>query len=384
MTSNSNMKKIPSAAPFFEREDIDEITDNVKNILQSKRLVLGPYTKQFESRFSEYVGTKYGIAVSSGTAALDIVLRYCNIQNSEVIVPTNTFIACPNTVLYAGGTPVFADMNPESFCIDIDDVIRKINSKTKAIMAVHLSGMPEPEINRLSELCKEKKIFLLEDCAHAHGGTINNQKVGSFGIGGCFSFFATKIISTGTGGMITTDDVKLKEFADALRHQGGVGGEGQIEYFDKFGYDWMMSEITAAVGLNQLSKLEKQLEKRISLAEQYRDELQSIDDVNLLPKYDNIRNVYWKFIVVLDKKINRDKVREILRKEYYIDAGILYPTLCHLQPVYRNLGHKEGECPKAEDVMKNQLTLPINPFMTSDEIHFVVDSLNKVIPRCTE
>lgn len=377
----NSQRKISSAAPYFEDEDIKSIQEDVGIILKSKRLVLGPYTKKFEKQFSEYVGTKYAIAVNSATAALDISLRYCDVKDCEVIVPTNTFIACANVVLYAGGTPVFADMDATSFCINLDDVKKKITSKTKAIMLVHLSGLPEPNLQELIEICNEKDIKIIEDCSHAHGATFNGKKVGSFGIAGCFSFFATKIIPTGTGGMITTDDPDFYAFAEALRHQGGMGGEGQIEVFDKFGYDWMMSELTAAVGINQLTKLEKHLDKRIMLAKFYRNELENNDLIKCVPEFPNSKNVYWKFITVLDDRIDRNKVRELLRKDYFIDAGLLYPTMCHLQPVYKVLGHKEGDCPISENVMKHQLTLPINPFMTEDDVKFVVQSLNEVIPK---
>lgn len=374
-------RKISSASPFFDDDDIELIQKDVATILKSKRLVLGPYTKKFEKQFSEYVGTKYGIAVSSATAALEISLRYCNVKDCEVIIPTNTFIACANVVIYAGGTPVFADMDATSFCIDFEDVKKKITPKTKAIMLVHLSGLPEPQLQNLIELCNEKDIKIIEDCSHAHGATFNGKKVGSFGLSGCFSFFATKIIPTGTGGMITTNDPDFYAFAEALRHQGGMGGEGQIEVFDKFGYDWMMNELTAALGINQLSKLEKQLDKRIELAKFYRNELQNNNLIKCIPEYPNSKNVYWKFITVLDEKVDRNKVRELLRNDYFIDAGLLYPTMCHLQPVYKDLGHEEGECPTSESVMKHQLTLPINPYMTEEDVKFVVKSLNEVISK---
>ena len=170
-------KKIPSASPFFDDHDIKEIQKDVSAILQSKRLVLGPYTKKFEEQFSNYVGTKYAVAVNSATAALDISLRYCDVKNCEVIVPTNTFISCANVVLYSGGTPVFADMDPTSFCIDINDVKKKITPKTKAIMLVHLSGLPQPDMENLIDFCNKKDIKIIEDCSHAHGATLNNKSM---------------------------------------------------------------------------------------------------------------------------------------------------------------------------------------------------------------
>ncbi len=373
------IKKISSAAPFFDDQDIEKIKDDVAQILKSKRLILGPYTKKFEKLFSEYVGTKFSVAVSSATAALEIVLRYIDVKDNEVIVPTNTFIACANTVVYAGGEPVFADMDPESFCMDIDSVKNKINKKTKAVMAVHLSGLPTPQMDELMKICNENNIMLIEDCSHAPGAVYGSKKVGSIGLAGCFSFFATKILPTGTGGMITTNDPELQNFAEALRHQGGIGGEGQIEVFDKFGYDWMMNETTAAIGINQLSKLEKQLEKRILIAKTYREALKKLDSVKPIKEFENTRNVYWKFLTILNENLDRDEIRKELRTKYNIDAGILYPILCHLQPIYKMMGHKEGECPKAEKIMKRQLSLPINPYMTNEDVQYVVDSLDEVI-----
>ena len=373
------IKKISSAAPFFDDQDIEKIKDDVAQILKSKRLILGPYTKKFEKLFSEYIGTKFSVAVSSATAALEIVLRYIDVKDNEVIVPTNTFIACANTVVYAGGKPVFADMDPESFCMDIDSVKNKINKKTKAVMAVHLSGLPTPQMDELVKICNENNIMLIEDCSHAPGAVYGSKKVGSIGLAGCFSFFATKILPTGTGGMITTNDPELQNFAEALRHQGGIGGEGQIEVFDKFGYDWMMNETTAAIGINQLSKLEKQLEKRILIAKTYREALKKLDSVKPIKEFENTRNVYWKFLTILNENLDRDEIRKELRTKYNIDAGILYPTLCHLQPIYKMMGHKEGECPKAEKIMKRQLSLPINPYMTNEDVQYVVDSLDEVI-----
>jgi len=379
VTETKPIKKISSAAPFFDDQDIEKIKDDVAQILKSKRLILGPYTKKFEKLFSEYIGTKFSVAVSSATAALEIVLRYIDVKDNEVIVPTNTFIACANTVVYAGGKPVFADMDLESFCMDIDSVKNKINKKTKAVMAVHLSGLPTPQMDELMKICNENNIMLIEDCSHAPGAVYGSKKVGSIGLAGCFSFFATKILPTGTGGMITTNDPELQNFAEALRHQGGIGGEGQIEIFDKFGYDWMMNETTAAIGINQLSKLEKQLEKRILIAKTYREALKKLDSVKPIKEFENTRNVYWKFLTILNENLDRDEIRKELRTKYNIDAGILYPILCHLQPIYKMMGHKEGECPKAEKIMKRQLSLPINPYMTNEDVQYVVDSLDEVI-----
>ncbi|GIU71279.1 MAG: aminotransferase DegT [Candidatus Nitrosocaldaceae archaeon] len=373
--------KIPKEIPFFEEDDIESISNDVKNILKSKRLVLGNYTREFENKFAEYIGTKHAVAVNSCTAALQISLMYADVKNKEVLVPTNTFIACPNTVIYSGGKPVFVDIDKDTFCMDINDLQNKINSNTRAIMPVHLGGLPIPEMNAIIDLCKDHNLYLVEDCSHAHGAMIDDKKVGSLGDAGCFSLFATKIMSVGVGGILTTNDSNLAQFAEELRHQGGLGGPGKIESFDKFGYDWMMSEITASIGIHQLNKLEKQLERRNRIAEEYRKHLTNIDGIELPPSYDNIRNSYWRFIIKLDKSIDRDQLKDKLRKDYNIEAGVLYPLPCHLQPLYRKMGHKEGECPVVEEELKRQLTLPINSYMDDEAISYVISTLDNLLQR---
>ena len=373
--------KVPKEIPFFEDDDIEAISEDVKEILRSKRLALGPYTKRFEEKFAEYIGTDYAVAVNSCTAALQISLMYIGVKGKEVLVPTNTFVACPNTVIYSGGKPVFVDINKDTFCMDVDDLESKINDNTKAVMAVHLGGLPIPEMNRIRDICRDHNLHLIEDCSHAHGAMIDGKKVGSISEAGSFSLFATKIMTTGVGGMLTTDDPKLARYAEELRHQGGLGSPGKIESFDKFGYDWMMSEMTAAIGIHQLDKLEKQLERRNAIARKYRDALRKMDGIELIPNYDNIRNSYWRFIVKLDPSIDRDKLKDTLRSNYNIEAGMLYPLPCHLQPLYLNMGHREGECPVVEEELKKQLTLPINSYMTDEEISYVLEALDEEIPK---
>jgi len=249
--------KIPGAKPYIE--DIQEITKDIKRVLESRRLILGPYTRRLEEMFREYIGVKYAIATSSCTSALEIVLRYINVNNKEVIVPANTFIACPNSVIYAGGKVIFADTNKDSFCIDYKDVLKKITPKTKAVMAVHLAGLPVPEIFAIRALCKKKKIFLIEDASHAHGAVIDGRKVGSIGDFGCFSLYPTKIMTSGVGGLITTNNRELADFAKSVRHHGQ--GES-LDRIVNFGNDWLMDELSAVLGVYQLKRLEINVSKR--------------------------------------------------------------------------------------------------------------------------
>lgn len=201
-----NKKRVFSSSPYFDSESIKNITTEIAAILKSGILTDGPQTELFEKNFAEYIKVSQAVAVNSGTSAIEILLRYFGISCKEVIVPTNTFVATPTAVLLSGGTPVFADIKAETLCIDPSDVERKITSKTAGVIVVHVAGLICPEIKELKKICKDHNIFLIEDAAHAHGAKIDGKMAGNLCDGGAFSFYPTKIMTTGQGGMITTND----------------------------------------------------------------------------------------------------------------------------------------------------------------------------------
>ena len=367
--------KIPSAKPCFG--SIKEISREIKKVLKSRRLILGPYTKKLEKKFSRYAGTKYAAATSSCTSALEIVLKYINIKEKEVIVPANTFIACPNSVIYAGGKVVFSETKKESFCLDYDDVLKKITRKTKAIMAVHLAGLPVPQIEKLARFCKKKKIFLIEDGSHAHGAEIGGKKVGSIGDAGCFSFYPTKIMTTGIGGMITSNNKKLIDFAKGVRHHGQ--GES-LDSIVNLGNDWLMSEISAVLGLYQLKNLEKNIRKRNKIAERYIRRIARIKGISCFSPSSGVRHSYYKFLAFLDKRINKKKLLKAMEGRG-IEAGTLYPMPCYLQPAYRKLGFKKGLCPVTEEILSRQISLPVFVEMTGRQTNYVLYCLEKEINK---
>jgi dTDP-4-amino-4,6-dideoxygalactose transaminase len=372
--------KVQAAKPSYT--NIDTILNSIKEVLETGGLITGKHTEQLEAAFAGYIGTKYAIAVSSGSASLEIVARYMDVKGVEVIVPTNTFVSCPNSVLYAGGTPVFADMNPESFCIDVDDAQKKITSKTKGIMAVHLGGLPVPELKALVDICQDKGLFLIEDCSHAHGASIDGKKVGSFGNAGCFSMLATKIMTSGgTGGIITTSDEKLVEFAKSVRFHGGI--KNNLDTIVNFGSNWLMPEISAILGMAHIKDLDKMVDKRNEIAEKFYQGLGKINEITFFRPPKNIKHGYYKVLGLLDRSIDRDKFREIMKTKYNVSVGALYPVICHLQPIYQKLGFKEGICPVAEDVMKHQFSLPVYYTMTDEEINYVVQSVENAISELT-
>ena len=240
---------VKNTKPHFDDIDIDNILSDIRVSLETCQLTFGSKLEEFENQFSEYVGTSGAVAVNSGTSALEIPLRYFGVEGGEVIVPTNTFVATANAVIFAGGKPIFADMDSENLCMDFEDVKKKINEKTKGIIIVHMAGLIPPYMHELKDLCEEKNIFLIEDAAHAHGSKIDGLAAGSIGDVGCFSFFPTKPMTTGEGGMITTNDENLIDFAKQLRHHGQKNG-----LMTELGYNWRMSSVNAIIGIHQLKK----------------------------------------------------------------------------------------------------------------------------------
>jgi dTDP-4-amino-4,6-dideoxygalactose transaminase len=334
------------------------------------------HTKEFERKFAEYIQTKFAVAVNSGTSNLEIALRYFGVKNSEVIVPTNTFIATANSVLFAGGKPVFADMREDTLCVDPVDVERRISSKTAGVIVVHIAGLVCPQIQELSKLCKDHGLFLIEDCAHAHGATIDGVKAGALGDAGCFSFYPTKIMTAGEGGMITTDNSGLAEAARMMRNH----GQNSQSLMVTFGHNWCMSEVTAILGEHQLENLEFFVNRRNELAQVYNECLLNVEGVSPIPKPSGIRHSYYKYTVKLDKGINVEKVSQMLKTDYNIETGHLYYPPVHLHPYYmENFGTGEGMLPVAEDVLPRVLCLPLHVGIAKESVPYITQSLDGCI-----
>lgn len=372
---------IPSTRPFFSQEDIEAISKEVSLILGTGRLILGPYTQNFEKQFREYCGVKYAIAVSSCTSALEITLRYFNVKDKEVIVPTNTFIATSNAVIYAGGTPILVDIKPETLCLDPNEILKKITVKTKGVIVVHLAGLPCPDTEKIGQFCHENGLFMIEDAAHAHGALLNGRKTGSLGSAGCFSFYPTKDMTTGTGGMITTDDDQLADFAVSLRHHGagkGTSNTENLNFIANLGNDWLMDEISALLGLYQLKVLEANVTRRNEIAQRYADALANTEGVKLFQVPQNIRHSYYKYPILLSGSINKRKLIEKMKSTFNIVIGSAYDPPCHLQPIYQQLfGLTRGMFPVAEEILERTCCLPMYRQITIEEIDYVLASLKE-------
>lgn len=369
---------LQSSFPFFDEKSIRKILKDIEAALRSGHLTDGPNVKDFEKRFAEYVGVKHAVAVNSGTSALEIALRHFKLEGREVIVPTNTFVATPNSVLFAGGRPVFADIREDTLCIDPEDVEGKISKRTAGIVVVHVAGLICPQMKELARLCEDNKMFLLEDAAHAHGALFDGKKAGSLGDAGCFSFYPTKVMTSGEGGMITTDDSDLAEAALCMR----THGQDAKRLMVMLGHNWRMSEVAAIIGKHQLENLERFVVKRNEIAKHYEKALEGIDGVSLFRTPPNVRHSYYKYPVRLSDEIDREKLAFSLKKEFGVETGNVYDPPCHLQPFYmKNFGTRKGDLPVSEKVLRKVLCLPMHYGITRKDVDYVANALRRSIGK---
>jgi len=334
-------------------------------VLKSGTIAQGPKVKEFESKFSDFIGTEFGIATNSGTAALHVALLAHDIgPDDEVITTPFSFIATANCIKYVGAKPVFADIK-EDFNIDCEEIQKRITPKTKAIIAVHLYGLP-CDMDEIKELAKEHDFVLIEDCAQAHGSEFKGKKVGSFGTG-CFSFYPTKNMTTSEGGMITTDDEKVAEKASIIRNH----GTKRRYYHEVLGFNLRMTDIEAAIGIEQLKKLPEFNKRRIANAKYLTQKLDKICGV-VTPKCpSDKKHVYHQYTIRIK---DRNNIALELNKRG-IGTGIYYPLLIPEQSGYSS----EDKFPIAEKAKEEVLSLPVHPSISKNELDYIVDCLGDIL-----
>ena len=364
--------KIPATKPYFSEDDITFITEKFREILHGKSFLSnGQYVAQFEKEFAAFIGTKFAVACNSGTSALELICRALNVSGKEVILPSNTFIATANAILNAGGIPVFADC-ADNMCLDEGDVIKKITKNTIAIMQVHIGGIVSESTLKLKKICEDRKLYLPEDAAQAHGSSLKNIKAGAFGVAAGFSFFSTKVMTTGEGGMVTTNDETLVEKMKAMREFGKVKQDIYINYHKYMGYNWRMPEVAALMGLRQLAALESFIKRRNEIAMIYDEELKEVLSVKMIkPESESIHN-YFKYIIIL-KNHDRRMVHKELEARGIQPSGYVYELPLHKQPVFP--GANDVKLPKTEYLSEHHFCLPIFYSMTDQEVKFVAQSL---------
>lgn len=348
----------------------EEEKNAVMEVMGSGMIASGKVVSDFESAFSEYVGVKHGIACTSGTTALEIALRTLDIgQGDKVVTTAYSFIASTNSIIYTGAQPVFADINPDTFNINIDSIEQclKENPDTKALLVVHLFGQ-SCDMDRICNLVRKYDIKLIEDCAQAHGAEWKGKKVGSFGDVSTFSFYPTKNMTTGEGGMVLTDDIKIAEKARLIENHGM-----KIRYtHERIGYNYRMTNIAAAIGIEQLKKLDGFNDARRKNAQYYNENINN--GLINIPFVDNdAKHVYHQYTIrVLGEQ--RKRLIDLLEKNQ-VGYGIFYPFSIPEQPCYNEMNFKTNY-PLTDQVKTEVLSIPVHPGISQEETKVVTDIIN--------
>jgi len=360
-------QRIPAASPDIGEEELRYVTEALKSGWVSSK---GPFIEEFEKRFSGYIGAKHGIATSNGTVALHLALVALGIgPGDEVLVPSLTFIATANAVTYTGAKPVFLDSHPDYWCVDPNVVRESITDRTKAIVLVHLYGHP-CDMEPILEVARSRDLCVIEDCAEAHGAEYRHKKVGSFGDVSCFSFYGNKTITTGEGGMCVTDHEELAQKMRILKDH-GMNPKKRF-WHDVVGFNYRMTSLQAALGLAQLDKVERLVERKRRIAETYREHLKHTKNMVLAPEMSWAKSTYWFYSVLLDVGL-RDNVIALLDQEGIETRPFFYPI--HILPPYSH-GLK---LPVAERLSAAGLSLPSGPRITNEEIGNVTSALDRAL-----
>ncbi|NQE44791.1 Aspartate aminotransferase [ANME-1 cluster archaeon GoMg2] len=372
------MKTIHLLRPYFDSEELEEI----QKVLDSGWVSQGSKVKEFEDKIVEYLGVKYAIAVTNCTSALHLALLSIGIKKGdEVLVADFTFPATGHSVLYCGAKPVFVDVDLKTYNITPELIEEKISERTKAIIPVHTFGQPA-EMDKIMEIAKDHNLKVIEDAACALGAKYNDKYAGTTGDVGCFSFHARKGITTGEGGMAVTNN---KNLADKIRNLSVFGmtsawdreksTEFIIPEFTELGYNYKMSDITAAVGVTQLKRLEKIIERKCTLAKYWDEKLQEIEFIE--PPYvsENVKHIYQSYVALVDRHINRNKLIVTLVKRGIQTQIGTYAS--HIQPVYNS----NQKCPNSLEIFNRSLALPMYYMLREEDIDVAAAHLKKALEK---
>ena len=370
--------RIPLSDIDFDEKELQA----VQKVIESRWLTMGNVTQEFEASFAAHIQIKHAIAVTNATAALHLACLALGLgPGDEVIVPSLTFVATANAVRYVGATPVFADIvSPDNLNISPDAIGSMITSRTRAIIVVHYAGYP-CDMDEILAIAKKNNLFLIEDAAHAVGAELNGRKLGAWGDIGCFSFFSNKNMTTGEGGMMTTNNDELAQKLNRLRSHGMTSltwdrHKGHAWSYDvvDLGYNYRIDEIRAALGLVQLAKVERNNERRRELTQTYRDALLELAPQIGIPFRNHIGKTSAHIMpILLPKEKNRQEFIERI-KGSGIQTSIHYPPI-HLFTSYKD--HTSWQLPLTEDVAGREVTLPLYPAMSNDDVYTVVSAVRE-------
>tara|TARA_A100001011_G_C14318675_1_gene849272 strand:+ start:5603 stop:6745 length:1143 start_codon:yes stop_codon:yes gene_type:complete len=373
------MKTYNVASPYFSNAEKKRILEGTQKVLDG-RLSTGPYTKEFEKKFARFIGCKFAVFLNSCTSALEIAVKSLNLNPSdEVIVPCETFIATGMAVTSQGAKVVFANINSNTFCIDLDEIKKKCTKNTKALMLVHFGGYMPKDLKLIIQYCKRKNIKIIEDCAHALGSKFGKYTAGNIGIAGCFSFFSTKTITTGEGGMLTTNDRSIYKLALSLRER----GRDWEKEGEQYAIGWRtcrVPEISAVIGINQFSNIKKIISHRMKISKIYNKEISKTGFLTALPIYKKAKLSIWKHITLIkNNKIKRQNLAKKLKDNHKIFINWAYDPPLHLQPVYKKYLKGRKKFRSSENILSRHFHLPLHMQISEQDAKFVI---KKVIEEC--
>ena len=377
---------IPLFKTHWEESDIEAVK---RVITRGTFWADGPEIREFERRIADFVGRKYAVSFNSGTSALQIALLSHGIKGCEVIVPSFTFIATSNPVVLAGGTPVFAESEEETFGLDADDVAKKITSKTKAIILIHYAGCASRDTLKLRELADKHGILLIEDAAESLGASIDGRKVGTFGDSAMFSFCQNKVITMGEGGIIVTNDTPLYEKMKLLRSHGRFektdgdyfSSTGDNDYI-MLGYNLRLPTMSAALGISQLNNINQVITMRQEHAEFLHQHLSTIPPLKIPKAPEGFNHIYQMYTILLDNKTIRDTLQKCLQENGIMSKVYFNPV--HMKTYYiQHFGCKQGDLPFTEALSERVLTLPFYPDLTKQELKHIIFNIKQFFEQNT-
>lgn len=371
---------IPVCIPLLGGKELEYVSNCINtNWISSK----GKYVEEFEKKFSEYCGCKYGVSTTNGTASLHLALASIRLKKSdEVIVPTFTMISSVFSIVYCGAKPVLVDADPETWSMDANKIEEKVSDKTKAIMPVHIYGHP-CDMDPIMKTAKKHGLYVVEDSAEAHGAEYKGKKAGGIGDIGCFSFYANKIITCGEGGMVVTNNEEIAQHATSLKDL-SFSRKKRIYLHSEVGYNYRMTNLQAAIGLAQFERIHEFIEMRRKNARLYSQFLMNTKGIRLPIEKEWAKNIYWMYSVLVEPEfgLSRDELMTELEKKGIETRSFFIPM--NKQPVFGDMHLFKGESyPIAEELSKKGLYLPSSSGLKPDEIKYVCDSIAEIQNKCS-
>lgn len=368
------MNRIPIIKPQIDREKYFEYLNQV---LDSGILTRGQFVERFEKQLADFLGVKYAYTVTSGTTALHLSLVATGIKSDdEVLVSDFSFPATANVVVQVGAKPVFVDIDLKTLCMDVEDLKKKITPKSKAIMVVHAFGYPA-NMTEIQKIAKENNLVLIEDAACALGSYHQNKTCGTWSDAGCFSFHPRKVITTGEGGVVVTDNDETAQKIALYRNHGMQKNDQGVVEFIKSGFNYRLSELQAALGVEQMDNFQAVEKKRKDLADRYLDQLKGTTGLSLIEKPADGVNNYQSFVILLDEGVDRAQVmKELAQKNIETTIGTYAQ---HTQPAYEKFGYQPGDLPNSLAAFNRTLALPLFASLTKEEQDYIIKSLKEIL-----